>query len=548
MEKTIRTELWKMTGMIVALIGLGIYARDFVLAGLQAKLALNLSIFILAGCAAAIAFRHVLSLKNEVVAMKALQTDYGLRSRRPRDPLARPAMLFDEPELLGQSYRLITEELGKQDDLKVSSGTVQTLLHEIDQRINDRKSSILYFSGLMVFLGLLGAFMGLMKTVHSVSDLIGSMDMSGKGGSDAFGKMIEGMKAPLAGMSVGFSSSLFGLMTSMVLGALERCMSAAMKALRNEFEHWLSNVAALEGAAEGSAGADMVPLGRALEASVGELRDLRELIGESVRTAAQTRMHIDQLALAMRELSYSVAQVADPTPLLTPLRDTVSHLAASQLDMVAQFKGLYDVAEQDRVQIRGALAAIAARSEHERAIDPEILHDQLDRIVAYQAELAERPPADVAPTGHIVFRHPPGRVSRWLSSVVTLVRVAIQPRAGQREARRLRRDLRTMLEANRRAMLTLGRGIDRRLAGIEAGEAEDRAAIARLSGVIADQQARLDTLAEQLGPAAGDGLSAEYHGARAELAQLRQRLGVRFEAATVTPPPAAAPRLTGTEG
>ena len=292
----------------------------------------------------------------------------------------------------------------------------------------------------------------------------------------------------------------------------------------------------------------MVPLGRALEASVGELRDLRELIGESVRTAAQTRMHIDQLALAMRELSYSVAQVADPTPLLTPLRDTVSHLAASQLDMVAQFKGLYDVAEQDRVQIRGALAAIAARSEHERAIDPEILHDQLDRIVAYQAELAERPPADVAPTGHIVFRHPPGRVSRWLSSVVTLLRVAIQPRAGQREARRLRRDLRTMLEANRRAMLTLGRGIDRRLAGIEAGEAEDRAAIARLSGVIADQQARLDTLAEQLGPAAGDGLSAEYHGARAELAQLRQRLGVRFEAATVTPPPAAAPRLTGTEG
>ena len=158
MEKTIRTELWKMTGMIVALIGLGIYARDFVIAGLNAKLALNSSIFILAGCAAAIAFRHVLSLKNEVVAMKALQTDYGTRSRRPRDPLAKPAVVFDEPELLGQSYRLITEELGKQEDLKVSQGTVQSLLHEIDQRINDRKSTLIYFSGLMVFLGLLGAF------------------------------------------------------------------------------------------------------------------------------------------------------------------------------------------------------------------------------------------------------------------------------------------------------------------------------------------------------------------------------------------------------
>ena len=548
MEKTIRTELWKMTGMIVALIGLGIYARDFVIAGLNAKLALNSSIFILAGCAAAIAFRHVLSLKNEVVAMKALQTDYGTRSRRPRDPLAKPAVVFDEPELLGQSYRLITEELGKQEDLKVSQGTVQSLLHEIDQRINDRKSTLIYFSGLMVFLGLLGAFMGLMKTVHSVSDLIGGMDMSGKGGADAFGKMIEGMKAPLAGMSVGFSSSLFGLMTSMVLGALERCMSAAMKALRNEFEHWLSNVAALESTAEAAAGADMVPLGRALEASVGELRDLRELIGESVRNAAQTRMHIDQLALAMRELSHSVAQVADPTPLLAPLRDTVSHLATSQLDMVAQFKGLYDVAEVDREQIRGVLAAMEARSAHDRGLDAEALHGQLDRIVAYQAELAERPPADVAPTGHIVFRHPPGRVSRWLAGLATVLRVLRQPRAGQREARRLRRELRTMLDANRRAMVALGRGIDRRLVGIEAGEAEDRAAIARLSTVIADQQARLDVLAEQLGPAAGDGLTNDYHGARAELAQLRQRLGVRFENGPVTPPPAANQPLTGTDG
>src|SRR5690606_8041845 len=127
------------------------------------------------------------------------------------------------------------------------NATVQMLLHDVDARINDRKSTIMYFSGLMVFLGLLGAFMGLMKTVHSVSDLIGGMDLSGASGTDGMAKMIEGMKAPLNGMSVGFSSSLFGLMTSMVLGALERCMTSAMKALRNEFEHWLSNVAALEG-------------------------------------------------------------------------------------------------------------------------------------------------------------------------------------------------------------------------------------------------------------------------------------------------------------
>jgi hypothetical protein len=161
---------------------------------------------------------------------QALQVDFGARSRRLADPYDVPAIIFKEPYLLGEGYRMITEELAKQDTLQITNSTVQLLLHDVDERINDRKSTIIYFSGLMVFLGLLGAFMGLMKTVHSVGELIGSMDVSGNAGTDSFGKLIEGMKGPLNGMSVGFSSSLFGLMTSMALGALERFMTSAMKA------------------------------------------------------------------------------------------------------------------------------------------------------------------------------------------------------------------------------------------------------------------------------------------------------------------------------
>src|SRR5574343_844611 len=113
MEKKIKTELFKMSGIMVMLLGLGVYAREFVIAGIMAKMALNLSIFALFGIAAGIAFRHVLSLRNEVVALHALQVDYGAKSKRPRDPYAKPAVVFHEPELLGQGYRLITEELGK---------------------------------------------------------------------------------------------------------------------------------------------------------------------------------------------------------------------------------------------------------------------------------------------------------------------------------------------------------------------------------------------------------------------------------------------------
>ena len=113
MEKTIRTEFLKMAGIMVVLFGLGIYAHEFVIAGIKAKMALNLSIFGLFGVAAGIAFRHVLTLRNEVVALNALQVDYGSKPKRPKDPYAKPAIVFNEPELLGAGYRLITEELGK---------------------------------------------------------------------------------------------------------------------------------------------------------------------------------------------------------------------------------------------------------------------------------------------------------------------------------------------------------------------------------------------------------------------------------------------------
>ena len=151
MEKKIRSELLKMSAIMLMLAGLGIYAHEFVYAGIMAKAALNLTIFGLFGVAAFIAFRHVTALKNEVVALKALQVDYGVRQRRPLDPYKHPAIVFQEPELLGHGYNLIAEEMGKQENLQISNATVQTILHDIDIRINDRKSTILYFSGLMVF-------------------------------------------------------------------------------------------------------------------------------------------------------------------------------------------------------------------------------------------------------------------------------------------------------------------------------------------------------------------------------------------------------------
>lgn len=532
MQKKLRAELIKMTVIMAVLIGLGIYAYEFVIDGIKAKMTLNLSIFAIFAVAAGIAFRNVLSLRNEVVALHALQVDYGERAKRPRDPYAKPAIVFREPELLGQGYRLIAEELGKQDHLEIGADTVQTLLHDVDQRINDRKSTILYFSGLMVFLGLLGAFMGLMKTVHSVSDLIGAMDLSGSAGADSFGKMIEGMKAPLNGMSVGFSSSLFGLMTSMVLGALERCMTSAMKTLRNEFEHWLSNLAQLEsgqGEAAYSPSRDFGSVRRAIEAGAAELAELRAAIIGLAHDAESTKREIAGLTAAVGTLGDVVAGLSDPRQILRPVADAVAELAHNQSDMLAQLRSLHEDAAADRAHIRATLAALGVLAERSAALDGDEVHRQLDSLItlvgqAHHLPRAAAEPREVASPSRI------DRLAAWLG--------LSSRRAARRhliEARRLRNEMQSSLAANRSALREVASRLDRRLERLAVASAHNRDAITRLDMRSAEHRAAFETFAATVA-AQPDADTIRLGDARTEMERLRRRLGMHFEEPVAKPP------------
>tara|TARA_B110001454_G_scaffold217900_1_gene244344 strand:+ start:1138 stop:2823 length:1686 start_codon:yes stop_codon:yes gene_type:complete len=557
MEQKIRSELMKMTGIMVILAGLGVYAHEFVISGIMAKAALNLSIFALFGLAASIAFRHVIALKNEVVALKALQVDYGARERRPLDPYKNPAIIFQEPELLGHGYNLIAEEMSKQENFQISNATVQMILHDVDMRINDRKSTLMYFSGLMVFLGLLGAFMGLMKTVHSVSDLIGSMDMSGKGGTDAFGKMIEGMKAPLNGMSVGFSSSLFGLMTSMVLGALERFMTSAMKTLRNEFEHWLANVSALEAPQSESAQRETIELGnviRALELGGKHLRDLRETVLDSALTQQQTQSAVAEMTDAVASLGRSTEKLSDPTPLLQPISDCVAELARNQTLMVAQFNGLISEAQRDRDTISHALAEMRDMIERNNALSGARLHAQMDRMTTLQAELLAKDGSSLSVSHYRRDGEAGGILSRMAGLLVKGEAVV----EAARERRRLRAEVRRMLAGQRRLVRKVERTFGGSLGRIEQARKDDAELIARLALQGEANNARLAVLMErlQLADEAGDGtapaLAAGMHGARLEMEVLKRRLDALQEsdeaARARTERPEGVPRATGTNG
>ncbi|VTZ27872.1 Flagellar motor protein MotA (fragment) [Methylocella tundrae] len=116
---------------------------------------------------------------------------------------------------------------------------LRVVLDTIGARLDESRDTARYLTGLLVFLGLLGTFWGLLETVGSISGVIKSMQT----GSDAgvmFDDLKNGLSAPIAGMSISFTSSLFGLAGSLVLGFLDLQAGQAQNRFFGELEDSLT--------------------------------------------------------------------------------------------------------------------------------------------------------------------------------------------------------------------------------------------------------------------------------------------------------------------
>ena len=115
-----------------------------------------------------------------------------------------------------------------------------TVLESIAVRLDDGREVLRYLGGLLVFLGLLGTFWGLLDTVSSVGDVIKGLRTGAEAGV-LFDELKAGLARPLAGMGLSFSSSLFGIAGSLILGFLELQVAQAQRRFRNEVESWLGS-------------------------------------------------------------------------------------------------------------------------------------------------------------------------------------------------------------------------------------------------------------------------------------------------------------------
>ena len=142
-----------------------------------------------------------------------------------------------QPKLLSSMVRLLE---GK-EELTLSTNSMQTILESIRTRLEDSRELSRYLIGVLVFLGLLGTFWGLMSTVSAVGTMINEMSVEAVSGAEIFANLKSSLAGPLSGMGVAFSSSLFGLAGSLILGFLDLQAGHAQNRFVNELEEWLSS-------------------------------------------------------------------------------------------------------------------------------------------------------------------------------------------------------------------------------------------------------------------------------------------------------------------
>jgi hypothetical protein len=364
-----------MALFLVAVIGIAALLSQALIRFFMGNPAVNGLILGILAAGCLYTFRQVMLLNPEVSWIE--------RFRRNQIDPARDRM----PRLLAPMARMLTDRKGGRVSLSATS--MRTLLDGIGTRLEEARETDRYLIGLLVFLGLLGTFYGLLETVGAVGGVLSALG----GGSDAvkaFNDLKTGLEAPLGGMSTAFSSSLFGLAGSLVLGFLDLQAGLAQNRFYNDLEEWLSGFTRLSGGG-GDVGDGSVPayIQALLEQTADSLDGLQRILsrGEESRIVANSnvvslterlgsltdQMRAQQsllvrLAEGQLEFKSVIQRLADGSTQRSPAQDEArTHLRNIELHLarlyeeVAQGRGA--AVQEIRNEIRLVARTIAALAE-----------------------------------------------------------------------------------------------------------------------------------------------------------------------------------------
>src|SRR6185312_15999420 len=324
-----RTYLTRMI-LFLVVVGIGVaFIASTMLPIFLVNPLLNGAIMAVIVIGIALNFRQVIQLGPEARWLERFHD--APTAEAPADVLGemRADAAAENVRLLSPMARMLESKRGR-GSLTLSAQAMRTLLDGIAARLEENRDLARYFTGLCIFLGLLGTFWGLLGTVRSIADVIGNLTVSGQDLEATVTKLKAGLEAPLSSMGTAFSSSLFGLAGSLALGFLDLQAAQAQNAFFNELEEWLSGLTRLSSGVTGEEHGVSAYTEALLEQTGESLQELQNIMTRSEQNRAQGN---EQLVELNNKLSVLADQMRTEQQILL-------RLAESQRDIAPLIRGI----------------------------------------------------------------------------------------------------------------------------------------------------------------------------------------------------------------
>lgn len=238
-------------------------------------------------------FRQVFSLYGEVAWIEEF------RRKDPERPMQNTTrLLAPMGRMLGQRER---------GQFSLSAISLRSVLDSIRSRLDESRDVSRYIAGLLVFLGLLGTFWGLLSTIGAVSQVITGMSLEGSDAVAVFDKLKAGLAGPLSGMGIAFSSSLFGLAGSLIVGFVDLQAGHAQNRFFNALEEWLASSTRLSTGALGNVDGEGGSVPAYVQALLEQTADSLDRLQRSMAGQADQRGHLEKQLL---KLNHSLSDLA----------------------------------------------------------------------------------------------------------------------------------------------------------------------------------------------------------------------------------------------
>ena len=335
-----RQHLFRMIIFVLAMVALGSFLYLPLQNAFMANAPLNGFIFGVLILGILYNFRQVLMLYPEVSWIEEFQKSGAAVVSSPR-----------APKLLAPMATMVGKH---REGLSLSTLAMRSLLDGILSRLDESRDISRYATGLLIFLGLLGTFWGLLETVASIGNVISNLSVESGDAITVFDDLKKGLKAPMAGMGTAFSSSLFGLAGSLVLGFLDLQANQAQNRFYNDLEEWLSTVTRL---ATGSALTDSdqpIPayVQALLEQTAEGLENLQQILirGEESRQSVDSK--IASLGDKLETLTDHMLAEQALMRNLAEIQLKIEPVLVQISDNIAQSPTTSNIDEQTRTHIR----------------------------------------------------------------------------------------------------------------------------------------------------------------------------------------------------